>query len=88
MKKNEYGMRKIILDTFRTKVARHPGMEGMSTEEEGGGSYGRSIRFRRTLKGRFDSCRILMSLNVFEQENSLIRLMGKSCFPFHPLNEL
>lgn len=64
----KYGMMKIILDIFRTEVARHPRMEGMSTGEEGGGLDGRSIRFRQILKGRFDCCRILVSLNVFEQK--------------------
>lgn len=69
-------------------MAWHPGIEGMSTGQEGGGLDGRSIRFRQILKGRFDCCRILLSQNVFEQENSLIRLMGKSCFPFitHSMN--
>lgn len=59
-KTHEYGMRKIILDIFRTKVARHPEMEGMSIGEESDGSDDRSIRFRQTLKGRFDCCRIVI----------------------------
>lgn len=50
----------------RTKVACHPGVEGTSAGAEGDESDCRSMKIRGSLKDRFDCCRMLVSLKIFE----------------------